>query len=228
MRILVAEDEQDLNMLLQKKLIREGYSVDSCFDGNEALAYLSAAEYDAAVLDIMMPGKSGMEVLEAIRARGDRTPVLFLTARDAVEDRVQGLDAGANDYLVKPFSLEELMARIRAMTRQAPGQHPAYGYQVADLSVDGAAHTVSRRETAIVLSAREFAILEYLIQNQGIVLSRQQIEDHVWGYDYEGVSNIVDVYIRNLRRKIDDAFSPKLLHTVRGRGYVLRETPWKK
>lgn len=222
MRILVAEDERDLNGILVKKLKSEGYGVDGCYDGEEALSYLACAEYDAVVLDIMMPKHSGLEVLEALRIQGNPVPVLFLTARDAIEDRVQGLDAGANDYLVKPFSLEELMARIRAMTRKAEN-HPTNVYTVADLQVDCGGRTVRRGEAEIQLSAREFAILEYLIRNQGIVLSREKIETHVWNYDYVGGSNVVDVYIRNLRKKVDDGFTPKLLHTVRGSGYVLRE-----
>lgn len=222
MRILIAEDERDLNAILEKKLKKEGYGVDVCFDGEEALACFACAEYDAAILDIMMPRASGLDVLKAIRAKGMLTPVLFLTARDAIEDRVQGLDAGANDYLIKPFSLEELMARIRAMTRKADN-HPTNIYTLAGLVVDCNAHAVTRDGVAIVLSSREFAILEYLIRNQGAVLSRQQIETHVWNYDYAGGSNVVDVYIRNLRRKIDDGFEPKLIHTIRGSGYVLRE-----
>lgn len=224
MRVLVAEDERDLNAILVKKLTAKGYGVDSCLDGEEALDYLSSAEYDAVILDIMMPRRSGLEVLKAMRERMDPTPVLLLTARDAIEDRVEGLDAGANDYLIKPFSLEELMARIRAMTRKADG-HPTNVYAIADLAVDCAAHTVRRGDFAIALSAREFAILEYMIRNRGIVLSREKIETHVWNFEYAGGSNVVDVYIRNLRKKIDDGFAPKLIHTVRGSGYVLREEP---
>lgn len=224
MRILIAEDERDLNNILVKKLTREGYGVDACFDGDEALAYLDSAEYDAVVLDIMMPGRSGLEVLKTLRSRGDVTPVLFLTARDAIEDRVKGLDAGANDYLVKPFSLEELMARIRAMTRRADN-NPTNIYTISDLSVDSNARMARRGAKDIALSSREFSVLEYLIRNQGIVLSREQIETHVWNFDYAGGSNVVDVYIRNLRRKIDDDWDTKLIHTVRGSGYVLREAP---
>ncbi|MDR0898188.1 MAG: response regulator transcription factor [Oscillospiraceae bacterium] len=222
MRILVAEDERDLNDVLVKKLKKEGYAVDACYDGEEALAFLQAAPYDAAVLDIMMPRMSGLEVLAALRAGGSATPVLFLTARDAIEDRVQGLDAGANDYLVKPFSLEELCARIRAMTRKAAGQ-ATNTLSLADLTLDMAAHTAHRGGVEIALSAREFAVLSFLLQNRGRVLSREQIEAHVWNYDYEGGSNLVDVYIRNLRRKVDDGFEPRLIHTVRGSGYVMRE-----
>lgn len=224
MRVLIAEDERDLNGILAKKLTREGYGVDACFDGEEALSYLASATYDAVVLDIMMPKRSGLQVLEGLRAKGDLTPVLLLTARDAIEDRVAGLDAGANDYLVKPFSLEELLARIRAMIRKADN-NPTNIYILADLTVDCNARTVSRGRRDIPLSSREFAVLEYLIRNQGIVLSRDQIETHVWNFDYAGGSNVVDVYIRNLRRKIDDEWDAKLIHTIRGSGYVLRVGP---
>lgn len=224
MRILIAEDERDLNAILTKKLTKEGYGVDCCYDGEEALAYLDGAEYDAVVLDIMMPGRNGLEVLARLRARGKLTPVIFLTARDAIEDRIKGLDAGANDYLIKPFSLDELLARIRAMTRKADNS-PTNIYTLRDLVVDCNARMVSRGGVPIPLSSREFAVLETLIRNQGVVLSREQIETHVWNYDYAGGSNVVDVYIRNLRRKIDDGADAKLIHTIRGSGYVLREAP---
>ena len=224
MRVLVAEDELDLNDVLVKKLKKEGYGVDTCYNGEEALEYMACAEYDAVVLDIMMPKRSGLEVLKTLRSQGKLTPVLFLTAKDAVEDRVKGLDAGANDYLVKPFSLEELMARIRAMTRKADNL-PTNVLRLGGLELDCNARSVSRDGLAIALSAREFSILEYLMRNRGIVLSRQQIETHVWNYDYVGGSNVVDVYIRNLRRKVDDDFEPKVIHTIRGSGYVLREGP---
>lgn len=227
MRILIAEDQRDLNKILAKKLTAEGYSVDACFDGEEALAFLSAGTYDGAVLDINMPLRDGISVVEEMRKAGDHTPVLFLTARDSVSDRVSGLDAGANDYLVKPFSFEELMARVRALTRRsAPTLAPFY--TLCDLTLDPNSHTVTRAGREIKLSAKEFALLEYLLRNQGRVLSRENIENNLWNFDYEGGSNAVDVYIRYLRRKIDEAFSPKLIHTVRGVGYVLKEeTPQK-
>lgn len=224
MRILFAEDEQDLNKIVTKKLEREGYSVDSCHDGAEAIDYLMAADYDGVILDIMMPKADGFQVLSALRKAGKTTPVLFLTARDSVVDRVKGLDSGANDYLVKPFSFEELMARIRAMTRNSFGQATSV-LTVGDLTMDCAAHTVSRAGVEISLSAREYAMLEYLMHNKGVVLSRETIEDHVWNFDYEGGTNVVDVYIRYLRKKIDDGHEKKLIHTVRGSGYVLREEP---
>lgn len=222
MRVLLAEDERDLNRIITKKLTSEGYSVDSCHDGEEALDALAVAEYDAVILDIMMPKADGFEVLREIRKSGKTTPVLFLTARDAIEDRVKGLDGGANDYLVKPFSFEELMARLRAITRGQFGMTDNT-LCVGDLVMDCAAHTVKRAEKQITLSAREFSLLEYLMRNRGIVLSREKIENHIWNFDYEGGTNVVDVYIRLLRKKLDDGYEKKLIHTVRGSGYVLRE-----
>ncbi|MCC8105443.1 MAG: response regulator transcription factor [Clostridiales bacterium] len=222
MRLLLAEDERDLNRIITKKLTAEGYSVDSCFDGNEALDFFSCAEYDAAILDIMMPGMDGLSVLRALRGTGNTTPVLFLTARDSIADRVQGLDLGANDYLVKPFSFEELMARIRAMIRTTHGS-ARNELTVGDLKMDCALGRVTRSGQEIILSAREYALLEYLMLNVNLVLSREKIENHIWNFDYEGGTNVVDVYISYLRRKIDDGHEQKLIHTVRGRGYVLRD-----
>lgn len=222
MRLLLAEDEQDLNRIITKKLLSAGYSVDSCYDGEEALIYLTSAEYDGAVLDVMMPKLDGFAVLKRLRSQGIHTPVLLLTARDAVEDRVEGLDLGANDYLVKPFAFAELMARIRAMTRVA-GRQAGSTLSIADLEMDCASRKVTRAGKEIQLSAREYAILEYLMRNVNIVLSREKIENHIWNFDYEGGTNVVDVYISYLRRKIDDGYGVKLIHTVRGSGYVLRE-----
>ena len=221
MRLLVAEDQKDLNDIITKTLTRNHYTVDSCFDGQEALDYLDMAEYDAVILDIMMPKKNGLEVLKSLRASGNAVPVLLLTARDSISDRVTGLDAGADDYLIKPFAFEELLARIRAMLRKREGR-AQNRCQAADLTVDLDTRTVMRGKIPITLPSKEFSILEYLITNQGIVLSRDRIEQHIWNYDYEGGSNVVDVYIRYLRKKIDDGFEPKLIHTVRGAGYVLR------
>lgn len=222
MRILIAEDEFDLNRIITQKLSADGYSVDSCYDGKEAIDILSYTDYDAVILDIMMPKADGFAVLRSLRQAGKTTPVLFLTARDAVSDRVKGLDSGANDYLVKPFSFEELSARLRAMTRVSFGVAENV-LSLADLTLDCASHTVKRGGKEINLSAKEYALLEYLMHNQGIVLSREKIENHVWNFDYEGGTNVVDVYISYLRKKIDDGFDKKLIHTVRGRGYVLRE-----
>lgn len=222
MRILLAEDEQDLNSIIAQKLTADGYSVDCCYDGAEAIDILSYTEYDAIILDIMMPKADGFTVLRTLRDSGKTTPVLFLTARDAVADRVRGLDSGANDYLVKPFSFEELTARLRVMTRTSFGA-ASNVLTVGDLTMDCAAHTVRRGGRDITLSAKEYALLEYLMHNKGVVLSREKIENHIWNFDYEGGTNVVDVYISYLRKKIDGGATQKLIHTVRGRGYVLRE-----
>lgn len=222
MRLLLAEDERDLNRLITKKLTSAGYSVDSFFDGEEAIHVLSYTDYDGVILDIMMPKADGFAVLRALRERGKTTPVLFLTARDAIADRVRGLDSGANDYLVKPFAFEELLARIRAMTRLSFGASESV-LTVGDLTLNLATQEVRRGGQPITLSAKEYALLEYLMHNQGIVLSREKIENHIWNLDYEGGTNVVDVYISYLRKKIDEGHKEKLIHTVRGRGYVLRE-----
>lgn len=221
MRILVVEDEKDLNRVISKRLESEGYSVDRCFDGEEALDFIDVGEFDAIIMDIMMPRINGIEVLKQMRSRNNTTPVLLLTARDGIGDRVNGLDAGADDYLIKPFAFEELLARIRVMTRKASGNSTNV-FSAADLTMDLNSHTVVRGDVNINLSAKEFEILEYLLRNKGIVLSREKIESHVWNFDYSGGTNVVDVYIRYLRKKIDDEFEPKLIHTVRGCGYVLR------
>ncbi len=221
MRILIAEDERDLNRVIAKRLEKEGYSVDRCFNGADALDYIEAGEFDVIILDIMMPKMSGLDVLKTMRAKKINTPVLFLTARDSIEDRVIGLDAGAEDYLVKPFAFEELLARIRVLIRKQAG-NPTNLFNLGDLVVDIGARSVRRGQEPISLSAKEFDILEYLIQNKGIVLSREKIENHVWNFDYAGGTNVIDVYIRYLRKKIDDPFEKKLIHTIRGKGYVLR------
>ena len=222
MRLLVVEDEENLRTVIRKRLMKEGYSVDACGDGQEALDYMAVSPYDTVILDIMMPKMSGMEVLKKMRAGGDQTPVLFLTAKDGIEDRVKGLDSGADDYLVKPFAFEELLARIRVMIRRQ-SDSASDEMTLADLTVDAGKHSVTRGGKAIELSAKEFAVLEYLMRHQGQVLSREQIEQHVWDFDYEGGSNMVDVYIRYLRRKLDEGYEKKLIHTVRGAGYVMRE-----
>lgn len=221
MRVLVAEDERDLNEILCKKLRSEDYCVDGCFDGEEALDYLESVEYDAVVLDIMMPKRNGLQVVEQLRRQGNHTPVLFLTARDSIDDRVTGLDAGADDYLVKPFAFDELLARLRVMTRKHSGERSNL-FAIDDLTLDIRSKRVERGGVELKLSAKEYALLEYLIRNKGVVLSRIQIEENIWGFDYEGSSNIVDVYIRYLRRKIDKDHPVKLIHTIRGSGYVLK------
>ncbi len=222
MRILVAEDERSLNRIITKQLSSSGYSVDSVFNGNDAYDNLVITEYDGAVLDVMMPGEDGFSVLKKIRAKGIDTPVLFLTARDSIEDRVTGLDIGADDYLIKPFAFEELLARIRVLTRKK-SDHSSSVISVADLVINTASRKVTRANREIALSAKEYELLQYLAVNEGTVLSREKIENHIWNYDYEGGTNVIDVYIRYLRKKIDENFETKLIHTVRGAGYVLRE-----
>ena len=203
----------------------EKYGVDTCFNGNDALEYIFSTEYDVIVSDIMLPGIDGFEILKRIREKGIKTPVLLLTALDGIEDRVKGLDYGADDYLVKPFAFDELMARIRVLLRRnsTNGNFNASNvFSIANLRVNCNSHDVFRDDVPIKLSTREFTILEYMIRNKERVLSREQIEQHIWNYDYEGGTNVIDVYIRYLRRKIDKDFEPKLIHTVRGIGYVLK------
>ena len=207
------------------KGLLEKYGVDTCFNGNDALEYIFSTEYDVIVSDIMLPGIDGFEILKRIREKEIKTPVLLLTALDGIEDRVKGLDYGADDYLVKPFAFDELMARIRVLLRRnsTNGNFNASNvFSIANLRVNCNSHDVFRDDVPIKLSTREFTILEYMIRNKERVLSREQIEQHIWNYDYEGGTNVIDVYIRYLRRKIDKDFEPKLIHTVRGIGYVLK------
>ncbi len=222
MRILVVEDEQDLARLIEKKLTGAGYSVDCCHDGGEASDILSYTLYDGIILDVMLPKKDGFTILRELRERGVTTPVIMLTARDSTSDIVRGLDLGANDYLSKPFSFEELMARIRSMIRASSG-NVSNVLQVGDLTLDSGTGRVCRGDREIDLSAKEYQLLEYLMHNKGVILSREQIEDHIWNFDYEGGTNVVDVYISYLRKTIDTTGESRLIHTVRGRGYVLRE-----
>jgi two-component system copper resistance phosphate regulon response regulator CusR len=222
MRILIVEDEKDLREILKKRLTREHYSVDACGDGSEAVEYMEMASYDGIILDIMLPGKDGFTILKEVRGKGDDTPILMLTARDGIEDRVKGLDLGADDYLVKPFAFDELLARIRVMMRRKP-TYTSNRLTAADLILDRDTRKVWRAGCEITLSAKEFMVLECLMRNQGIVLSRNQIEQNAWDFDFEGGSNVIDVYIRYLRKKIDEGFDKKLIHTVRGAGYVLRD-----
>ncbi len=225
MRLLFVEDEPDLREVLKKQLQGSGYSVDACGDGLEALDYLQLTAYDAVILDIMLPGVDGLSVLKKMRTAGDKTPVLLLTARGSVEDRVAGLDLGADDYLVKPFAFDELVARLRVLLRRSNGQ-VSNVLQCGGLEMD----LNSRRRTAedgreLQLSAKEFAVLEYLLRNQGVSLYTQNNRKTMFAdYDFKGGSNAVDVYIRYLRKKVDDGFEKKLIQTVRGAGYVLKET----
>jgi DNA-binding response OmpR family regulator len=222
MRLLVVEDEKNLNKVLKKQLEAQGYSVDACLDGLEAKDYMEMTEYDVVILDIMLPGMDGLALLKWARERELTSQIIMLTARDSVEDRVKGLDMGADDYLTKPFAFEELLARIRMLIRKKSGNKTNV-YKAADLEMDTSAMTVTRAGKQIMLTAREFAVLRYLLANKGIVLSREKIEEHLFDYDYEGASNVVDVYIRYLRKKVDEGYDVKLIHTVRGMGYVIKE-----
>lgn len=221
MRILVVEDARDMNRLIVKTLSKAGYSVDGCGDGEAALLHLMGTEYDAILLDVMMPKMDGYQLLTKLRSEGNDTPVLLLTARDAVADRVKGLDLGADDYLVKPFDFDELLARIRAMTRIRAGRRTNQ-FTLADLTCDVERRIVRRGGREIELLPKEFTILEYMMRNSGVVLSREQLENQIWNYEKSGSSNNIDVYISRLRKKIDGDESVKLLHTIRGVGWVLR------
>lgn len=222
MRILVVEDEKHLNRIISEAVEDEGYSVDSCFNGLDALDYLEGAEYDVIILDVMMPKMDGLTLVRKLRAAGNATPVLFLTARDGVADRVEGLESGGDYYLVKPFDFQELIAVVRVMTRKYTGNRSNV-YAAADLSLDSNAKTVTRAGRSIDLTSKEFALLEYMLRNRGVVLSREMIENNLWNYDYEGGTNVVDVYVGYLRKKMDTGFDKKLIHTVWGTGWVLRE-----
>ena len=223
MRILVVEDEKHLNRIISEAVEDEGYSVDSCYNGVEALEYLACADYDVIILDIMMPKMDGLELVRRLRSEGNSTPVLFLTARDAVADRVEGLESGGDYYLTKPFDFQELMAVVRVMTRKYTGNRSNV-YTIADLSLDSNTKTVTRAGKNIELTAKEFSLLEYMMRNKGVVVSREMIENNLWNYDYEGGTNVVDVYVGYLRKKMDTGFSQKLIHTVWGTGWVLKES----
>ena len=220
MRVLVVEDDARLARLLEKALREHAYAVDVAADGNRALVQAAVNDYDAVVLDVVLPGKDGFEVARALRERGSRVPVLMLTARDAVEDRIGGLDAGADDYLVKPFAFGELLARLRALTRRAPALLPST-ITIGDLVVDTRAQRASRAGEDIALTAKEYTMLEYLARHAGRVVSRADIVAHVWDDNHDPLSNSIEVYIKRLRRKIDREGLPPLIQTRRGAGYAL-------
>lgn len=222
MRLLVVEDEKHLNKTITERLSRQGYTVDSCFDGEDALYYIENTTYDGIILDVMMPKINGFEVLRIMRSKKILTPVLMLTAKDSDEDVIMGLDTGANDYLTKPFSFDILCARIRAMLRVKENV-TGNTLEIADLSVDTITRVVKRGGSAIELSSKEYSILEYLMRNKGIIVSKEKIEENIWNYDYEGTSDVIKVYIHHLRKKIDDGYEKKLLHTVKNVGYVIKE-----
>lgn len=221
MRILIIEDDYHLNQSLKKSLVEEGYATDSVYDGVEGEEYARSTSYDAIILDVMLPRKDGITVCRALRQHHITTPILMLTARDAIEDRVQGLDSGADDYLIKPFALHELLARLRALFRRT-SPHKNGVLVVGEVILNPATHEVTRAGERIKLNAKEFALLEYFMRHPNQVLKREMIENHIWSYDFIIASNVVDVYVRRLRRKLDDPFEIKLLETVYGAGYRLR------
>ena len=222
MRLLIAEDEKNLNKTLTERLTKIGYTIDGCFDGEDALYYIENTRYDGIILDVMMPKMNGFEVLRIMRDKKILTPVLMLTAKDSDEDIIKGLDTGANDYLTKPFSFAVLCARIRAMLRVKENVTGNI-LEIADLSVDTNTRVVKRGDTIIELSSKEYSVLEYLMRNKGIIVSKEKIEENICNYDYEGTSDVVKVYIHHLRKKIDDSFNKKLLHTIKNVGYVIKE-----
>ena len=222
MRVLVVEDEKHLNRIITEAMEDEGYSVDSCFNGADALDYALSAVYDVMILDIMLPKLDGLELVRRLRRGGNHTPVLFLTARDSVADKVEGLESGGDYYLTKPFDFQELIAVVHVMTRKYTGNRSNI-YTIADLTLDVSARTVTRAGRSIELTQKEFALLEYMVRNRGVVLSREMIENNLWNYDYEGGTNVVDVYVGYLRKKMDAGFDKKLIHTVWGTGWVLKE-----
>lgn len=222
MRILLVEDDQKLAGYLQKGLTEEQYAVDVYHDGVKGRYWATEVEYDLIILDIMLPGKDGMTVCQELRQKGILTPIIMLTAKDTVEDKIKGLDLGADDYLAKPFSFDELLARIRALLRRSQN-YKAQTVQVADLELDPASHTVTRAGQEITLTGKEYALLEYLMRNKGRIVTETNIIDHVWDMQAEPFTNVVSVYIHYLRNKVDKGFGKKLIHTVRTIGYVMRD-----
>ena len=222
MKILVVEDEKDLNRVITKHLKKNNYSVDSCFDGEEALDYISYGEYDLIITDIMMPKIDGYGLIKQLRNDKNSTPVIMLTAKDSLDDKILGLDSGADDYIVKPFEFDELLARIRVLMRRN------YGFatniiQVDDVVLDISKKQVTRSGESIVLTGKEYEVLEYLFKNKQGIISREQILNHVWDYDYEGASNIIDIIIKNIRKKLDVGSKKPIIHTKRGLGYFVKE-----
>ena len=222
MKILVVEDEKDLNRVITKHLKKNNYSVDSCFDGEQALDYVLYGEYNLIITDIMMPKIDGYEFIKQLRVKGNSTPVIMLTAKDSLDDKILGLDSGADDYIVKPFEFDELLARIRVLMRRN------YGFatniiQVDDVVLDISKKLVTRSGKSISLTGKEYEVLEYLFKNKKGIISREQILNHVWDYDYEGASNIIDVIIKNIRKKLDVGSKKPIIHTKRGLGYFVKE-----
>lgn len=221
MKILVVEDERDLNRIITKHLKKNNYSVDSCFDGQEALDFISYSEYDLIITDIMMPNVDGYEFIDKLRANKNNTPVIMLTAKDTLEDKIVGLDSGADDYIVKPFEFDELLARIRVLMRRNYGLATNI-IQIEEVTLDLAKKQVAKSGEIIDLTGKEYEVLEYLMKNRGSILSRDQILNHVWDYEYEGASNIVDVIIKNIRKKLDRGEGNTIIYTKRGLGYFVK------
>lgn len=221
MKILVVEDERDLNRIITKHLKKNNYSVDSCFNGQEALDFISYSEYDLIITDIMMPNVNGYEFIGKLRANKNNTPVIMLTAKDTLEDKIVGLDSGADDYIVKPFEFEELLARIRVLMRRNYGLATNI-IQIEEVTLDLAKKQVAKSGEIIDLTGKEYEVLEYLMKNKGSILSRDQILNHVWDYEYEGASNIVDVIIKNIRKKLDRGEGNTIIYTKRGLGYFVK------
>lgn len=221
MKILVVEDERDLNRIITKHLKKSNYSVDSCFDGQEALDFISYSEYDLIITDIMMPNVDGYEFIDKLRANKNNTPVIMLTAKDTLEDKIVGLDSGADDYIVKPFEFDELLARIRVLMRRNYGLATNI-IQIEEVTLDLAKKQVTKSGEIIDLTGKEYEVLEYLMKNKGSILSRDQILNHVWDYEYEGASNIVDVIIKNIRKKLDRGEGNTIIYTKRGLGYFVK------
>ena len=221
MKILVVEDERDLNRIITKHLKKNNYSVDSCFDGQEALDFISYSEYDLIITDIMMPNVDGYEFIDKLRANKNNTPVIMLTAKDTLEDKIVGLDSGADDYIVKPFEFDELLARIRVLMRRNYGLATNI-IQIEEVTLDLSKKQVAKSGEIIDLTGKEYEVLEYLMKNKGSILSRDQILNHVWDYEYEGASNIVDVIIKNIRKKLDRGEGNTIIYTKRGLGYFVK------
>ncbi len=222
MRVLLVEDNRRLSHTIRLSLEEDGYAVDCAYTGPEAEELAAFTPYDVIILDIMLPGKDGLAVCKDLRKARNNTPILMLTARDAIEDRVAGLDSGADDYLVKPFAMQELRARLRALLRRESEDRSGQ-LRIADLTLDPATHYVERAGRPIELTAREYALLEYFMRNPNRLITREMAENHIWNYDFQASSNVIDVYVRRLRNKIDEPFEVKLLETVRGAGYRLRD-----
>lgn len=222
MRILVVEDEKKVARFIQQGLEEEHYSVDAAYDGERGLLMAEAGGYDVIILDVMLPKKNGVDMVKALRERGDTTPVLMLTAKSSTEDKVTGLDSGADDYLTKPFAFAELLARVRSLLRRGSLEKTTV-LTIANLELDTVAHKAKRGSQLVELTAREYALLEYFLRNKNRVLSRTLISEHIWDYNFDTGTNVIDVYVNHLRNKIDNGFEPKLIHTVRGVGYVMKE-----